>query len=67
MGSARDMTVPQGYVRAYKGDNFDIYTTNGTGVDDVTVEPATTKVLENGKLYIIKNNIRYTIDGRIVE
>ena len=67
MGSARDMTVPQGYVRAYKGDNFDIYTTNGTGVDDVTVEPATTKVLENGKLYIIKNNIRYTIDGRIAE
>lgn len=67
MGSARDMTVPQGYVRAYKGDNFDIYTTNGTGVDDVTVEPATTKVLENGKLYIIKKNIRYTIDGRIAE
>ncbi len=40
-----------------------------TGIDNVQTcpAPAAHKVLENGIIYIIRNNKRYTIDGRKVE
>lgn len=67
MGSARDMSEPAGYEHAYIGDNFDIYTAYGTGVEDVQVQPAATKVMENGTLYIVRDGERYTVDGRKTE
>ena len=67
MGSARDMSEPAGYEHAYTGDNFDIYTAYGTGVEDLQVQPAATKVMENGTLYIVRDGERYTVDGRKTE
>lgn len=67
MGSARDMSEPAGYEHAYTGDNFDIYTAYGTGVEAVQVQSPATKVLENGTLYIVRDGERYTVDGRKTE
>jgi len=68
MGSKRDeFEVPAGFSIALAGDNFDIYLSDGTPVDNVTLQPAATKVLENGKMYIIRENKRYTVDGRVAE
>ena len=67
MGSARDMSKPAGYEHAYTGDNFDIYTAYGTGVEAVQVQSPATKVLENGTLYIVRDGERYTVDGRKTE
>ena len=67
MGSARDMSEPAGYEHAYTGDNFDIYTAYGTGVEDVQVQSPATKVMENGTLYIVRDGERYTVDGRKTE
>lgn len=67
MGSARDMSEPAGYEHAYTGDNFDIYTAYGTGVEAVQVQSPATKVMENGTLYIVRDGERYTVDGRKTE
>ncbi len=67
MGSARDMSEPAGYEHAYTGDNFDIYTAYGTGVEAVQVQSPATKVMENGTLYIVRDGERYTVDGRLAE
>ena len=67
MGSARDMSEPAGYEHAYTGDNFDIYTAYGTGVEAVEVQSPATKVMENGTLYIVRDGERYTVDGRKAE
>ena len=67
MGSARDKSVPQGYGLEYEGDNFDIYTSLDTPVDEVKVSTPPTKIIENGQIYIMKNGERYTVDGRVVK
>lgn len=67
MGSAREKGTPAGWTKAYTGDNFDIYTTNATGVEEVTMEPTATKVVENGTIYILRGGIRYTVDGRLAQ
>ena len=69
MGSARDTSIPKGYGVEYRGDNFDIYSTLKTPVDDVTVEGSAkpSKMMENGQVYILKEGERYSVDGRMVE
>ncbi len=68
MGSKRsDYEAPEGFSLELAGDNFDIYLSEITPVENVSVQPAATKVLENGKLYIIRDNKRYTVDGRVAE
>ena len=68
MGSKRsDYEAPEGFSLELAGDNFDIYLMELTPVENVRVQPAATKVLEDGKLYIIRENKRYTVDGRVAE
>ena len=67
MGSSRDMTLPDGYTHTLAGDNFDIYTMQGTGVEHTTVTPAATKIIDNGTMYILRDGKRYTTDGRMAE
>ena len=64
MGSARDKSRPAGYILAYQGANFEIYTTTSTAVDDITTTPSPTKIIKNGTLYILRDGQRYTIDGK---
>ena len=67
MGSKRDeYEAPEGFSLALAGDNFDIYYSDGTPVENVTLQPAATKVLEDGKLYIIRDGVRYTVEGKAV-
>ena len=38
-----------------------------TGVEDVTIESADRKVIENGYLYILLNGVRYNVQGAVVK
>ena len=38
-----------------------------TGVEDVTIESADRKVIENGYLYILLNGVRYNMQGAVVK
>ncbi|MBR0309584.1 MAG: hypothetical protein IJQ97_01745 [Paludibacteraceae bacterium] len=67
MGSKRDTDTPAGYTRAYAGANFDIYTIQGTDVDNISIVNRPLKVMENGQIYILRNGVRYTIDGCVAE
>lgn len=68
MGSKRsEVEVPAGFTLAYEGENFDIYTSDLTPVDNITVQPAATKIIEDGTMYIIHDGERYSIDGRLVK
>lgn len=67
MGANRSLFLaPEGFHLALEGDNFDIYLSDITPVENVKLQPAATKVLEDGKLYIIRDGVRYTVDGRMV-
>lgn len=68
MGSKRsEVEVPEGFRQALAGDNFDIYVSESTPVENVCVESVASKVLENGTMYILRDDARYTIDGRLVK
>ena len=66
MGSARSKEVPEGFKAAMHGSTFDIYATNATPVAYTRTENVPTKIMENGTLYILRDGVRYTIDGRMV-
>lgn len=68
MGSQRsEYPVPDGFTLELAGDNFDIYISELTPVENVSVQPVATKTIDNGTIYIIKDGTRYTIDGRKAE
>ena len=67
MGSARNTSTPMGYTKAYEGDNFDIYVQLLTAVEHVETNAVPEKILDNGTLYILKDGVRYTLDGRKAE
>ena len=67
MGSARSTSTPMGYTKAYEGDNFDIYVQLLTAVEHVETNAVPAKILDNGTLYILKDGVRYTLDGRKAE
>ncbi len=68
MGSKRsDVNVPDGFSLALAGDNFDIYISEITPVDNITMQPAATKIIDNGTMFIIKDGVRYTVDGRLAQ
>ena len=68
MGSARDMNLPDGYKRACQGEGFDIYVPSTvTALDNAHSVPAVEKILDNGTIYILKNGVRYTLDGRMAQ
>lgn len=68
MGSKRsEVEVPQGFTLAYEGDKFEIYTSDATPVDNVTVQTTATKRIDDGTLYILRDGKRYTVDGRVVK
>lgn len=68
MGASRDNTVPAGYTRAYEGTDFDIYMSGtATAIDKANHLPAATKIMDNGTIYILKNGVRYTLDGRMAQ
>ena len=67
MGSARNTSTPMGYTKAYEGDNFDIYVQLLTAVEHVETNAVPAKILDNGTLYILKDGVRYTLDGRKAE
>lgn len=39
----------------------------GTGVDDVTTATPAVKFIENGQIYIIRNGVRYNLQGQVAE
>ena len=68
MGSARDTSAPAGFTLTYQGNNFDIYTSTSTAVDEIVApKVAPCKIIDNGTLYILRDGARYTVDGRRVE
>lgn len=68
MGSKRtEVEVPEGFTLAYEGDKFEIYTSDATPVDNVSVKPAADKVIDNGTMFILRDGNRYTVDGRLVK
>jgi len=68
MGSKRsEYAAPAGYTLVLEGDNFDIYMLDTTPVEHVAVQPAATKILDNGTMFILKDGVRYTIDGRMAQ
>ena len=38
-----------------------------TAVEDVTIESADRKLIENGYLYILLNGVRYNVQGAVVK
>ncbi len=65
MGSKReDYAAPEGFTLELAGDNFDIFISELTPVDNISVQPVATKLIDNGTMYILKDGTRYTIDGR---
>ena len=71
MGNNRDKTIPEGYGCVYGGPGFEMYVqgvpSTYQAVDDAIVTPRTNKIIENGKIYILKNNHKYTITGEKAE
>ena len=68
MGSKRaEYEVPDGFTLTLAGDNFDIYTSDVTPVENVTIQTTATKLIDDGTLYILRDGNRYTIDGRLVK
>ena len=68
MGSSRsEYEAPEGFNLVLQGDNFDIYVSEGTPVEQVTLRPAATKVIDNGTIYILRDGVRYTMDGRMAK
>ena len=39
----------------------------GTGVDDVTTATPAVKFIENGQIYILRNGVRYNLQGQVAE
>lgn len=66
MGSARSTSAPAGYMQAYSGDLFDIYTTTATPLAQPAEQSPMTpqKVMEDGFIYIERNGSRYTLQGQ---
>lgn len=67
MGSARSTDTPEGFTLTLQGDNFDIYTSESTPVDNVTIQTTATKLIDDGVLYILRDGKRYSIDGRLLK
>ena len=68
MGSKRsEVEIPAGFTLAYEGEDFDIYTSDVTPVENVTVQTTATKIIDDGTLYIQRDGNRYTVDGRKVK
>lgn len=68
MGSSRaDYAAPEGFTLELAGDNFDIFISELTPVENISVQPSATKLIDNGTMYILKDGTRYTIDGRKAE
>lgn len=65
IGTSRDKECPEGYVVMAQGDNYDIYveSTVSSAEQIEGQAPDATKVLENGQLYIYKNNQKYSLSG----
>jgi len=68
MGSKRaEYEVPDGFTLTLAGDNFDIYTSDVTPVENITIKTTATKLIDDGTLYILRDGNRYSIDGRLVK
>lgn len=68
MGSSReDYPAPEGFTLELAGDNFDIFITEPTPVENVNAQPVATKIIDNGTMFILKDGTRYTVDGRKAE
>ena len=64
MGSARDTSLPAGFTLTYQGENFDIYTSTSTAVDEIVApKAAPSKIIENGRVIIIRDGERYDVTG----
>ncbi len=64
MGSARDTSLPAGFTLTYHGENFDIYTSTSTAVDEIVApKAAPSKIMENGRVIIIRDGERYDVTG----
>lgn len=67
MGSARDMTMPEGYTLSYQGPEMEIYTMlSETAVETQESVEAAIKVFENGQLYILSGGHKFTTTGVLV-
>lgn len=75
MGPNRDMTVPAGYFRAIRGNDFEIYASNEVdfspadinAIENVSEQNNSDKQLINGHLYIIKNGHTFDATGRLIQ
>lgn len=65
IGTSRDKTTPEGYTLFTSGDNYHIFVESKLMSVEAVSAPIsdTKKVMENGRLVIIKNGARYTVDG----
>ncbi|MBR1928981.1 MAG: hypothetical protein IJ834_04490 [Paludibacteraceae bacterium] len=64
MGTDRDTTTPEGYLRATHGDLYDIYSSIPTAIENVeTTDITPRKFIENGVIYIEKNGKTYNVLG----
>lgn len=76
MGSARDMTVPAGFHLAITGPEMEIYVSDNvdfapyvmTGIEPIAAGKAEmTKVLIDGKIYILRDGKKYSVLGQLVD
>ena len=77
IGKTRDTSVPAGYFRAIKGNNYEIYASNGVQFTEKNIsgfealgaehQHDAVKQVINGKIYILRDGHRYDVTGRMVE
>lgn len=62
------LAVPKGGMLGAPKKRFAMsFTDSATGINDVHNEAKSTKVIENGMIYIIRDNVKYSIMGNIVK
>lgn len=68
LGRNREISAPAGYRIAAIGNHYSIYVEEGQSIDNVQVEKSTPqKFMQDGQLFIRRDNKVYTITGQAVE
>ena len=77
IGKTRDTSVPAGYFLAIKGNNFEIYASDGVQFSETNISSVeaisaaraheAVKQVINGKVYILRDGHHYDVTGRMVD